>query len=221
MTQDSVFKESEGDAWFERNREKLRHFSPYYDPPSQLIYTYKLKPTKILEVGAANGVRLAALFDSLNGPCVTAVEVSRAAIEDGKAWHKNVVFVQGEISNIPIKDTFDLVIVNFVLHWVSRDNLLRAVAEVDRLLCDGGHLIIGDFYPSNRTKNPYHHVAADEVYTYKQDYSAIFTASGLYHVVGMQSKKTGSLTSGSDTTEHDRVCTWLLKKELNQHYIGG
>ena len=41
-------------------------------------------------------------------------------------------------------------------------------------------LIIGDFFPDYNHKRRYHHLPSQEIYTYKQDYANVFTASGIY-----------------------------------------
>ena len=60
-SQEELFESSEGDQWFERNREALDRFDPEADFPLRLIELYHLRPRNVLEVGAANGVRLAAI----------------------------------------------------------------------------------------------------------------------------------------------------------------
>jgi hypothetical protein len=99
--------------------------------------------------------------------------------------------------------------------------LLRASAEVDRLLADGGYLIIGDFAPVNLTRVQYHHLAEYTVYTYKQNYAALFLASGLYRAVGLASGDHASKTPRADGSEHERTSVWLLRKALKEHYYEG
>jgi SAM-dependent methyltransferase len=135
-----------------------------------------------------------------------------------------VEFVRGLAHSIPLRDPFDLIIVNFVLHWTDRANLLRSVAEVDRLLVDGGFLIIGDFHPSNFVKVRYHHLAAERVFTYKQDYAATFLSSGLYHGVCLltdaDSRPDGHAEPlTAEAAEDVRLGAWLLRKMLHEHYL--
>jgi len=122
---------------------------------------------------------------------------------------------------IPLQELFDLIIVNFVFHWIDRTNLLRSVAEIDRLLVDGGFLIIGDFFPSNLTKVRYHHLDDEKVYTYKQNYAGIFTASGLYHPVCLITADHSSKTLTGEVAESERIGIWLLQKKLRDHYVEG
>ncbi|MCJ7766965.1 class I SAM-dependent methyltransferase [Candidatus Bathyarchaeota archaeon] len=217
--QDQKFATSEGNNWFQRNEGAIGRFDPESDVPLKLIELYELRPHSVLEIGAANGYRLAAIKERV-GARVVAVEPSVQAIRDGKTKFPTVEFVRGQCMAIPLKETFGLVIVNFVLHWIDRSNLLRSVAEIDRLLEDGGFLIIGDFSPTNLVKVRYHHLPEEQVYTYKQNYSTVFLASGLYHVISVT---TGHhwVNTGAEASEEDRVGTWLLRKMLKEHYVEG
>ena len=147
------------------------------EPLSSRIEKSALPVDMVLEIGAANGARLAKISERFEARAV-AVEPSAEAIQDGRVRFPDVKFVKAKASAIPLQEMFDLIIINFVLHWVDRRNLLRSMAEIDRLLKDGGYLIIGDFLPSNLTKVRYHHVKNQEIYTYKQNYAATFLASG-------------------------------------------
>lgn len=218
MLQDNLFLESEGDRWFERNRAALYEFDAAADWPLKLVDMYKLQPESALEIGAANGFRLAAL-NHRTGARVVAVEPSAQAILEGKASFPTVSFVRGTAHSVPLQERFDLVIVNFVFHWIDRAHFLRSVAEVDRLVNDGGYLIIGDFHPSNQVRVPYHHLVDQLVYTYKQDYAATFIASALYHPVCLLSGDHHGKKLCASAPENDRIGVWLLRKELREHYL--
>jgi SAM-dependent methyltransferase len=218
MLQDNVFMESEGDRWFERNRTALYGFDAAADWPLRLVELYTLRPESVLEIGAANGFRLAALH-SRSGTRVVAVEPSAQAILEGKASFPMVTFVRGTAHAVPLQERFELVIVNFVFHWIDRAHLLRSVAEVDRLVAEGGYLIIGDFHPANRLRVPYHHRVTELVYTYKQNYAEIFLASGLYHSVGLLSGGHAAKRLTGQVAENERIGAWLLRKELRDHYL--
>ncbi len=216
-SQEDIFQTSEADNWFRRNREALSRFDPSLDLPLRLIDMYELRPQSVLEIGAANGYRVAAIARKY-GARATAVEPSAEAIADGAARYPEVAFIQATSSQVPLSDTFDLVVVNFVFHWIDRALLLRSVAEVDRLLADGGFLIIGDFLPSNRLQVQYHHLPGEQVYTYKQDYAAVFRASGLYHPVCLLTGEAGSKRT-APAGEDQRIGVWLLRKKLSEHYV--
>jgi SAM-dependent methyltransferase len=217
-SQDEIFAADEGNRWFERNKDALDHFNPELDLPLKIMSLYHLKPHNVLEVGAANGYRLAQIAEDYRAR-VVAVEPSSEAIRDGKLRFPSVEFVQGVANEIPLEESFDLVIVNGVFCWIERATFLRSVAEIDRVLRDNGFLIIGDFYPLNQTKTRYHHLTDEEVYTYKQNYAATFLASGLYHTVCELTGSHSSKTLVAEVPEHERWGGWLLRKILQEHYM--
>jgi len=216
--QDNIFARSEGDRWFERNAKALQCFNPTEDTPLKLMQFYGVSPRSVLEIGAANGFRLAEI-QRRSGARAVGVELSHQAIADGRARFPLVTFVRGAANSVPLQEVFDLVIVNFVFHWVDRIHLLQSVAETDRLLRDGGFLVIGDFYPSNRLQVPYHHLTAGEVLTFKQNYADVFLSSGLYHPVCLMTAHHASKKPDPEVSENERIGTWLLRKELQRHYI--
>lgn len=219
MLQDRLFSDFEGDRWFDRNRGALNAFDPAADLPLKLIGLYGLNPERVLEIGAANGFRLAAIRERTGAEAV-ALEPSGEAIRNGKASYPFVTFIRGTVSAVPLRDSFDLVIVNFVFHWVDRQNLLHAVAEVDRLVGEGGYLLIGDFYPANQLQVRYHHLETEEIFTYKQNYAAMFLASGLYHQVSLLTAHHANKELQARVAETERIGAWLLRKELQGHYLG-
>jgi len=218
VLQDNLFTDFEGDRWFERNRRALNAFDASADLPLKLIELYGLSPEHVLEVGAANGFRLAAIHQRTGAEAV-AVEPSAQAVLNGKASFPFITFIRGTASAVPLRNAFDLVIVNFVLHWIDRQSLLGAVAEVDRLVRDGGHLLIGDFHPANRLQVRYHHLEDREVYTYKQNYAGTFLASGLYHAVALLTAHHASKQLQVRVAESERIGAWLLRKDLRGHYL--
>jgi SAM-dependent methyltransferase len=217
VTQDKIFAAFEGNRWFARNKAALQHYESEADMPLRLLALYDLSPKRVLEVGAANGFRLATLATRY-GARVVAVEPSTDAIADGRATFPSVEFVHGEARALPLRDSYDLVIINFVLHWIDRCHLLRVIAEIDRVVADGGYLLIGDFCPSHPTKVPYHHYTETAVYTYKQNYAAPFLASGLYHLVSLITSDHATKTMRGEVSDHERVGTWLLRKRLTENY---
>lgn len=219
MLQDSLFSDFEGDRWFERNRTALNAFDPVADLPLKLIGLYGLTPERVLEIGAANGFRLATIHERTGAETV-ALEPSAQAVLNGRASFPSITFIRGTASAVPLRDSFDLVIVNFVFHWIDRQSLLRAVAEVDRLVSDGGYLLVGDFHPANQLQVRYHHIDTEEVFTYKQNYAATFLASGLYHPVSLLTAQHGNKEPQPRASESERIGAWLLRKELQGHYLG-
>ncbi len=215
--QGQIFASTEGNAWFARNKPDIELFDAETDFPLRLMRLYGLRPERVLEVGAANGYRLAEIADRY-GAEVVAVESSEMAVHDGKSAFPSVNFVRADASAIPLRDSYDLVIVNATFHWIDRDKLMPTMSAIDGLLEDGGFLIIGDFLPSGPAAVGYSHLPEQQVYTYKQDYAATFVASGMYHAVCLLTGRAGSKTLTTDVTEDNRIGIWLLKKSLTGHY---
>ena len=220
MSQDQIFATGEGDRWFERNCTALSNAERLSDdPPLYLLELCGIVPSQVLEVGASNGYRLDTL--RLRHGCrVVAVEPSLTAIEDGQRRYPAIQFLCGLASAIPIEQSgqFDLVIIHFVLHWVDRSMLLSSVAEIDRMVADGGHLLIGDFHPATPERVAYHHLPNDEIWTYKQDYAEVFIASGIYNRVAALSFDHAGHRVAADVAPENRIQVALLRKSLHQGY---
>jgi len=218
--QDGIFFREEGDRWFQRNRDSLKSATREDRVLKALDGLLEDPPEKVLEVGAANGFRLAALNAEYGCQCV-AVEPSIEAIESGKKCFSSIDFRRGIASEIPRlpDEQFDLVIVSFVLHWVGRSSLARAIAEIDSSVQNGGYLVISDFMPDQPTSNPYHH-RADETMTFKQDYSASFTSLGIYETVKKCIGVHGSEFDKSSESDR-RIATFVMRKNTSGLYIQG
>jgi SAM-dependent methyltransferase len=210
--QDEVFKQQESNAWFHRNKSTLEQWNPDTDFPLRLLSLYDLRPRRVLEIGASCGFRVAHLASKLGVEAV-AVDPSEDAIAYGQIRYSNVTFIQSLASSIPIDSTFDLVIVNFVLHWVDRTQLLGTVAEIDRLVSEDGHLLLGDFSPGGFCRVRYHHREDIEVYTYKQDYGSLFLQTGRYYSVAQLTTTHNSDRPLPRSSSHERIQVSLLHKD--------
>jgi len=220
LTQDDIFWEGEGNKWFTRNETSLLN-EEYLsnDLALRVLDLAKLEPQDVLEIGASNGVRLHALHSRFNC-CVTAVDPSQEAIKDGRVRYPAINFLRGVASDLPVETgrQFDLVIIYFVLHWIDRSTLFRSVAEIDRVLKDGGYLIVGDFLPYHPQRVTYHHLPEAEVWTYKQDYARIFLASNLYDLVTFIEFDHASHQIELDGDPDNRAQVALLRKRVTDRY---
>lgn len=151
MKQSEVLLQGEGNAWLERNREKLGR----RDLVSELIETYGLKPCNVLEIGCSNGWRLKKLQDRY-GCRIAGLDPSACAIAEAK--YNGVRAMRGTADQLPFEwREFDLVICGFFLYLADPCDYLKIAAEVDRVLAEGGHLIIHDFFVYHPFKNQYAH----------------------------------------------------------------
>lgn len=209
MGQYEVFKNYEGDAWFERNKEAL---TPRDDLIIRLIDMYGIldEHKKVLEVGSANGYRLERIRQKY-GCKVVAVEPSKKAVEDGRKNYPQVEFYNITAEELSFKELFDVVILNGVFDWIDRKNLLKVCSLVDEALRRGGYLIIGDFQTPKPMKNPYHHLK-EEVFTYKQSYKDIFLSTYSYLELATICYNHDT-KSFKDINLNNLFCVSLLKKE--------
>lgn len=216
MVQDDKFLNGEGDAWFSRN-ESLLVTSDYIDTdvPLYFLDKYSLHPRSVLEIGCSNGWRLAEIMKRRSCRAL-GVESSEKAIIDGRQRYPGVEFKRALAHSLGEVGAHDLVIVNYILHWVSREKLLASVTEIDRGVAEKGYLVIGDFLPDSPSMNSYSHLAEGEVFTYKLDYAGIFLATGMYNLVARL-----TYFEGADKPEFDKTtdtktrgsCTLLRKSQ--------
>ena len=217
MDQDNIFLNSEGDNWFKRNMSALADVQDH-DFVIDLIQLYNIAPKNVLEIGASNGWRLNEINKIYDCDCV-AVEPSELAIEAGKNKYPHIEFHRAVANELPFGNDrkFDLVIINFVFHWMSREQLFKSVSEIDRILSDEGFLIIEDFMPNSPNKVNYHHIKDGGIWTYKQDYTKLFISSNIYKLIG-------HMTGHHETKKYDpfvndksRMAVTLLKKDCDNY----
>lgn len=174
--QERIFRESEGNYFFKKNKDSLETKK---DVPFEMICRNRISPSRVLEIGCSNGFRLHKINKRLGSEC-TGIEPSVDACEDAAYNFPGIDVYIGTADDLPkyIGESFDLVIVNFVLHLVSRDKLFKVISEIDRVLKLNGHLLIGDFFEPlwEKRKN-------NKIFEYKQDYANLFSLSGLYSPV--------------------------------------
>lgn len=145
MKQSKIFLESEGNAWLKRNKDRL---TAKDDPILAAIKTYGIKPGGSLEIGCSNGWRVKELeklgFDAWGvDPCANPLNkkiLCRTADDTGM---KN--------------SFFDLVIYGWCLYLCDPEDYFKIAMEGDRILNDGGYLIIYDFHSDHTYKTPYKH----------------------------------------------------------------
>lgn len=166
-----VFLESEGDAWFNRNRVSTqRDYSV-----DRVVLALASMPgltsdTTILEVGCGGGERLRYLQDVMGWSC-SGVEPSAAAVKF--ANDMGVKAIRGTADRIPFNDaSFDVVVFGFCLYLCDRQDLFRIAAEADRVLRKPGWLVIYDFYADRCRERDYHH--KEGILSYKMDYRSLF-----------------------------------------------
>lgn len=158
MEQKTIFSQSEGDAWFKRNRVAVaqRHL-PDDDPVlRQLLPLLPAQgETCLLEIGCGEAHRLAWLQEQRRVRC-TGVEPSPEAA--AAAAQRGVRVHRGTAEALPFADSmFDVVVFGFCLYLCDDQDLFRIAAEADRVLRSPGWLLIHDFFSPVPRKRAYHH----------------------------------------------------------------
>jgi SAM-dependent methyltransferase len=216
--QGAIFFEGEGDRWFMRNAEALARAERVAEdvPLRMLAALPQFAPRRVLEVGCSNGWRLAALRERY-GCAVVGVEPSALAIESGRRMYGDGLDLRRGLARaLPVAsdETFDVVIVSFVFHWISRDALDASIAEIDRVLAPGGYLVLHDFLPDAPVRRPYHHLEEGRVFTFKEDVAAPFLGTGRYRLVSRELGEHGAAGGGSGasvSSENRTSCDVLVK----------
>lgn len=216
LDQTEVFSLEEGDNYFRRNAAALDHLGTSDHAIGALSHWEDFETGSVCELGCANGWRLALIAERLSSTITRCAgcDVSTEAIQDGRKRWPNLDLVVGSLDESNLLGVFDVVIVSYVFHWVTRDRLADSISAVDHLVRDGGALIIVDFLPDEPCKRRYHHRSDVEIYTYKQDYSACFKSLGFYAELHHQ---IFSHSSGTDEIPNaqDRAFCSLLRKDLS------
>jgi SAM-dependent methyltransferase len=208
LTQSGQFLGGEGDRWFERNSASLSiakglHFiEPYCKPQGEL-----------LEVGCSDGRNIAFLAGRCGGRG-TGIDPSLAAIESGRSKYPGVDLRVGTSDMLPFKDeSFDLIVFGFCLYLVDRNLLLRTVAEGDRVLRNGGFLVITDFCSNRRGKRPYAH--REGLFSYRADYPAMWRT---FHYALVAHIPFSHSSEGFHADDDERIGHTVLHKDLDGSY---
>ena len=217
MDQSSIFLEGEGDNYFLRNKAALevRSVASEIAWLGQALYPFKDKVNSVLEIGCSNGAKLEQICGLLDAKG-QGIDPSKQAVDEGnrRLSGRGAQLHVGTASHLPFdRLSFDFAYFGFCLYLLDRQDLFTALAEADRVLKFGGFLAITDFDPIQRHKRPYHH--KEGVFSFKQDYSKVFTESGLYYLVSKNSFS--HRQSFFDPDGNERVSTTLLFKEVDAY----
>jgi ubiquinone/menaquinone biosynthesis C-methylase UbiE len=209
--QRSIFLQSEGDAWFVRNKTSGLTGPDHID---DYIVEQISESHSVLEIGCAEGRRLSRLRTRIgNQTKLVGIDPSKEAIRFGSEQFSDLDLRVGTADSLPGNEYFDAVILGFCLYLCDRNLLSKIVSEVDRVLNDLGFLMIIDFDPSQPHRRKYKH--HESVWSYKMDYSQLFSVFPHY----VLSEKFSLSHSGPNwvSTESERIAIWTLRK----NYSGG
>lgn len=174
MLQREIFQEGEGAAWLKRNANSLEK-KPPGDAVIELVRN--IRPRSVLEIGCSNGWRLQRLKSQ--GLCETAVGIDPSI--EGRV-KDSILLLNGTAESLPVhSNRFDCVIFGFCLYLVDPADYFKVVYEADRVLHDGGYLIIHDFrhgpYEAPH-KNVYEH--REGLFSHHADFGLFWKAHPAY-----------------------------------------
>lgn len=173
MKQKDIFLNTEGDAWYRRNKDSVAARRLPDEDPLLMELIPLLPPgrtARILEIGCGDGTRLAWLQRNADVECFGVDPSKEAAVA---ACAAGINARQGTADELPYDSgAFDFVIFGFCLYLCDREDLFRIAGEANRVLGDSGWLLILDFFSPVPRSRRYHH--ADGIYSFKMDYRKLF-----------------------------------------------
>jgi len=221
MKQDDVYKTIEADQFFDRNQYDYDQLPikkrSLIDSHREILMNEKIDA--IFEAGCHIGDLLNYAKETFDASAAFGVEPSRKAVELGKHKFPGLTLLNGVIADqvVTTLPQVDLVIVNDVFCWISRETIFNSIANLDQVLSLGGRLLIRDFLPDKFTENRNKHVLDHEVFCYKVpgSHGKIFIDSGKYKLassrVFMGSELSLSKQTYADCLE-DRWVEMVLTK---------
>lgn len=171
-----IFVESEATAWLERNKDKLPVKG---DPVLDALSTLDLKPDSVLEVGCANGWRLAEIYKRYKCKCSG---IDPCVKQFHLAFNDTVALYPGTADMLPFRNgKFDLLIYGFCLYLCDPEDYFKIVMEGDRVLRADGYLVVYDFHSAFPRTRPYEHKSG--ILTRKMDFSTLWSVHPAYNRV--------------------------------------
>lgn len=207
-TQTDLFKQGEGNLWFQRNQGK-RGPLPHLE-----IFSKYLKPgMKVLEIGCADGSNLDFLEKS-TGCLGFGVDPSSHAISQGQKLFPKLKLKEGSAELLSFADgEFDLVYFGFCLYLVDRSLLPRVVAESDRVLRDQGFLAITDFSSAHKSRTAYSH--APGLFSFRTNNAALWTS---FHYALAEQISFSHHGPDFHVEDQERIAHTVLFKDLSGSY---
>lgn len=183
ISQKEQFLNGEGNKWYERNKWNIPA-AIHNDPILKVIELCGITPARVLEIGCADGWRLAEIEQRYGCECY-GIDPSEKAITTGKSSHPKLQLSVGTADALPDIEPVDLIIFGFCLYLCDPQDLFKIAMESDRLLKDQGHIVVLDFHPPiGHYRNPYSH--KEGIFSYKMDYSKLFSWHPTYCLVHQQ-----------------------------------
>lgn len=208
--QKTFFEQGEGDAWYDRNRGKLTLERAETDPVVAALRQFGSHPQSVLEIGASNGWRLAALQQQF-GCRAHGFDPSSEAVAAGRECFPDIHLEVGVADSLAVaSNSVDVVILGFCLYLCDPEDLFRIASEVDRVCQSPGIVAIYDFITPFPYRNPYSHKPG--LYSHKMDFTQMLTWHPAYRLLHRQLQRQ---SHAPEELETDRVVgVSLLYKDM-------
>ena len=126
-SQDNIFLK-EGDNYYKRNK----HAS-FTEKNDSILGYLSNKPfifKNVLEIGCSDGARLSKIAKIHSSVC-HGIEPSKEAVDSGTKQFSNITLKRGASHDLSLYEdsSFDLVILNFVFHWIDRKKLFLSISD--------------------------------------------------------------------------------------------
>jgi ubiquinone/menaquinone biosynthesis C-methylase UbiE len=213
--QRAAFRAGEADRYFDRNPKSA---DPDADPVIAALRVLRPKPPqRILEIGCGAGLVLDCLAREFGARCA-GIEPSAKAVEYGRGAFPRLQLDIGTADALPYDDgAFDFVLFGGVLVWCDPDDYFRIACEADRVLADGGLLVLKELNSPAPYRNAYHH--REGLSTRKMDWPRMFTWHPAYRLVSRLHVEPGK--ERPDFRRDDTLAIDVLHKSLADGFPDG
>lgn len=222
--------ESEGDAWFERNKSYIENqentewnVAEGCRLFSDILYNMKYfrgGVENVLEIGSSFGYNLMYLEQKYPWK-YTGIEPSAKAVEYGNKLAEekglNISLVRGTADELPFEDdSFDIVMLGFCMYNLDRRYIYKAIGEIDRIVRKNGLVAVWDF----DTRIPYkrENIHSQYLPTYKFDVTNLFCGNPQYTLIEKRSFSHMGAFFCSDMQERCALNVFY-KERIEEGYI--
>jgi SAM-dependent methyltransferase len=176
---------TDGDGYYARNYTGIGTIAdPIFD---QMQILNQVRPIQsVFEIGCTTGFRLEKARAAFGARCA-GLEISPTAVAEAHERYPAVDVREGTAPRDMRhweSSSFDVVVVGHVLYLLPRSDLFALAAAVDRLLVDGGHIIVMDFLSPDAHHSRYSH--HPELSVFKHDPSGPWVWSPTFELVSRQ-----------------------------------
>ncbi len=211
--QKSAFLSEEGDNYFRRHRSLTQPGENDY--VLDTLAAAALSFDSFLEIGCSNGYRVASLAKA-TGARGFGIDPSTEAIETGRQlFGGSINLCVGSAETLPFEDrSVDLVVFGFCLYLTDVEDHFRIASEANRVLRDGGSLLIYDFLSGVPYYNDYHHMPG--LKSHKMDFSRYFLAHPGYTLAYRHARP---YEAGKEMNADNTVVTDILRKDFRNAFV--